>query len=117
MKKSKETIEQYDLQIQDQLQRGFIEEAQTLHKPKGALHYIAHFPEFKDSSTTKMRIVYDDSAKMNQQTASLNDCVYTGPNFLQGLTGMLLKFRVHQIAITAGLHREGIFEDRARQKR
>ena len=104
-KKSKETIKQYDLHIQHQLQRGFIEEVQTFHMPNGVLHYIAHFPVLKDSSTTKMRIVYDASAKMNQQTVSLNDCLYTGSNLLQDLTGVLLKFRVHQIAITADIEK------------
>ena len=58
---------------------------------------MPHFPVFKsDSATTKMRIVYDASAKMSPKSPSLNDCLHTGPNLMQDLTGILLKFRTHK---------------------
>ena len=73
---------------------------------EGKLHYIAHFPLFKDSITTRMRIVYDGSAKTKGPNAvSLNDCSHTGPNLLNDLTAILLRFRVHRIAIIADIEK------------
>ena len=55
-------ISKYNSQLMEQLDLGFIEKVQ---EPTNAtiIHYIPHFPVFKDSATTKMRIVYDASAK------------------------------------------------------
>lgn len=104
-KRGVETLNKYDQQIQDQLQRGFIEKVKDIHIHEGMLHFIAHFPVFKDSLTTRMRIVYDASAKMGRHAVSLNDCLHTGPNLLQDLTGILLKFRIHRIAIIADIEK------------
>ncbi|KAK3745383.1 hypothetical protein QZH41_001421 [Actinostola sp. cb2023] len=99
-------IDKYAKQISEQLKQGFIEKVYDFNKPKGVLHYIPHLPVFKlDSATTKMRIVYDASAKISSKTLSLNDCLYTGPNLLQELSGILLKFRLHKIAFTADIEK------------
>ena len=92
--------------IQDQLQLGFIEKVPDSQSHTGVLHYIPHLPVFKqDSATTKMRIVYDASAKRSDNSLSLNGCLHAGPNLLQGLTGILLKFRVHPIAFVADIEK------------
>ena len=70
------------------------------------MHYIPHFPVFKaDSSTTKMRIVYDASAKKSPTALSLNDCLHTGPNLMQELPKILLTFRINQIAFAADIEK------------
>ena len=67
---------------------------------------MPHFPIFKsDSATTKMRIVYDASARMSPKSPSLNDCLHTGPNLMQDLTGILLKFRTHKKAFSADIEK------------
>ena len=105
-KRSTNALEQYHQQIQDQLKRAFIEKVHDMIAYEGKLHYIAHFPLFKDSITTRMRIVYDGSAKTNGPNAvSLNDCLHTGPNLLNDLTAFLLRFGVHRIAIIADIEK------------
>ena len=52
-----------------------------------------------------MRIVYDASARLSHQALSLNDCLYTGPNLMQNLEGMLAKFRLHKVAFTADIEK------------
>ena len=52
-----------------------------------------------------MRIVYDASAQRSDNSLSLNGCLHAGPNLLQGLTGILLKFRVHPIAFVADIEK------------
>ena len=52
-----------------------------------------------------MRIVYDASAIVSSEALSLNDCLHTGPNLMQDLTGILLKLRTHRIAFTADIEK------------
>ena len=104
-KKDPQLIYKYDKQLLHQLKRGFIEEIEEPTTHEGVLHYIPHFPVFKDSSTTAMRIVYDASARLSHQAPSLNDCLYTGPNLMQNLEGMLAKFRLHKVAFTADIEK------------
>ena len=40
---------------------------------------------------------------MSPQSLSLNDCLHTGPNLMQHLQSMLLKFRLQAVAFTAGI--------------
>ncbi|XP_068755867.1 uncharacterized protein [Montipora capricornis] len=77
-----------------------------MHHHEEIVHYIPHFPVFKeDSATTKMRIVYDALAKQNSNSPSLNDCLHTGENLMQDLTGILLRFRAHNVAFIADIEK------------
>lgn len=105
-KKDPGLIKKYNEQLREQVNLGFIEKVRNLNLHEGILHYIPHFPVFKtDSAATKMRIVYDASARVSSESLSLNDCLHTGPNLLQDLTGILLKFRTHRIAFTADIEK------------
>ena len=103
-KKDPGLIKKYNDQLLEQVNLGFIEKVRNLNLDEGILHYIPHFPVFKtDSATTKMRIVYDASVRVSSEAMSLNDCLYTGPNLMQDLTGILLKFRTNIIAFTVDI--------------
>ena len=105
-RKDPELITKYNEQLLEQLNLGFIEKVQNLDHHEGVLHYMPHFPVFKsDSATTKMRIVYDASARMSPKSPSLNYCLHTGPNLMQDLTGILLKFRTHKKAFSADVEK------------
>ena len=105
-KKDPGLIKKYNEQLLEQVNLGFIEKVRNLNLHEGILHYIPHFPVFKtDSATTKMRIVYDASARVSSEALSLNDCLHTGPNLMQDLTGILLKLRTHRIAFTADIEK------------
>ena len=105
-KKDPGLMMKYNEQLLEQLRLGFIEKVKDLNQQEGILHYMPHFPVFKkDSATTKMRIVYDASARMSTEALSLNDCLHTVPNLMQDLTGILLKFRTHRIAFTADIEK------------
>ncbi|XP_068720450.1 uncharacterized protein [Montipora capricornis] len=52
-----------------------------------------------------MRIVYDASAKQNSNSPSLNDCLHTEENLMQDLTGILLRFRAHNVAFIADIEK------------
>ena len=97
-------LQVYNGIIEEQLRCGFIEKVpgSELSKP---CHYIPHHGVHKDSMTTPLRIVYDCSSREAKHLASLNDCLETGPPFLQQLPPILLRFRTHKFGITADIEK------------
>ena len=73
-------------------------------QPIGETHYIPHHAVIRqDKQTTKLRVVYDASAKVGGP--SLNECLYTGPKFGQNIMDIVLRFRVHNVALTADIEK------------
>ena len=71
----------------------------------GRLHdYLPHHPVIrKDRQTTKVRIVYDASAKC--AGPSLNECLYAGPSLISDISGVLMCFRCHRVALSADIEK------------
>ena len=68
------------------------------------LHYLPHHGVFRhDKQTTKLRVVYDASAITD--SPSLNDCLHTGPNFGQNILEILLRFRMHHVALVGDVEK------------
>lgn len=68
-------------------------------------YYIPHHSVLKESSTTtKLRVVFDASAK-STTGFSLNDCLMVGPQLQDSITGIMLRFRTYQIAFTADIEK------------
>ena len=70
---------EYDKIIQEQINEGIIEKvSETKTSEKGKEFYLPHRPVIRESAeTTKIRIVYNASAKPNKDSASLNECLET----------------------------------------
>ncbi len=72
-----------------------------LHKPPQQVFYMSmHTVHKESSSTTKLRVVFDASAK-SCTGVSLNDLLMVGPTVHPPLLDVLLRFRRHKIALTA----------------
>ena len=86
--------------IKDQLSKGVIEVVENPNEACGntcRINYLPHHAVVRsDKETTKLRIVYDASARDNGP--SLNDCLYMGPKFGQNILEILLRFRIHNVA-------------------
>lgn len=68
-------------------------------------HYLPHHAVFKESSsTTKLRVVFDGSAKTSTGN-SLNDVLSVGPVVQEDLFSILTRFRKHQYVITADIEK------------
>ena len=92
MKNNRELATQYDNVIQDQLRLGVIEKVKP-GSSDSIKHYIPHHAVVNPSkATTKVRVVYDASAKTKQENKSLNDCLYRGPVLLQDLNSFTISF-------------------------
>jgi hypothetical protein len=98
-------LEEYDRVINEQLKTGMIERAEeSTPKSLGKVHYLPHREVVRpEKSTTKLRVVYDASARSNGP--SLNDCLYVGPSLLPLLFDILLRFRLHRIALVADIEK------------
>jgi len=72
-----------------------------LGKPPSETFYLPmHAVRKEHSTTTKVRVVFDASAK-SSSGISLNDTLLVGPTIHPSLTDVLLRFRSHRIALTA----------------
>ena len=93
----------YNGTIEEQLSRSFIEPVPEDNIQEG--HYLPHHPVRKDSSTTPIRVVYDASSKASSGTPSLNDCLLTGEPLLNDLFEILIRFRLHNVAISTDIEK------------
>ena len=82
-------------------------EDQTLEESKLSsrrIHYSPHHTVVRrDCQTTKVRIVYDGSAKNHKDERSLNDCLEVGENYIPHIFKMLTRFRWNSVALTADI--------------
>ena len=74
-----------------------------ISKPPNEIFYFSIHAVYKTSSTTtKVRVVFDASAK-STTGVSLNDCLLVGPTVHSSLIDVLLRFRLHRITITTNI--------------
>ena len=99
-------MKKYDAIIKEQLEKNMIEPLNEDSEEGQVKHYIPHHVVIKpDSETTKLRIVYDASAKSKKSNSSLNDCLYRGPVIMEDLCGLLMRFRIKKIGIIADVEK------------
>ena len=102
---------EYDKIIQDQLQNGIVERVPKSNSETNFLnakgtHYSPHHAVVRrDRETTKVRIVYDGSAKNSKDERSLNDCLHVGDNYIPHIFDMLSKFRWNAVGLTADIEK------------
>lgn len=65
-------------------------------------YYLPHHAVFKESTTTKLRVVFDGSRKTSSGL-SLNDCMMVGPKVQDDLFNIMMRFRLNEIAFTADI--------------
>ena len=100
-----ERLEDYNTIIQEQIESGIVEVVNNPEQVDGErVHYLPHHAVIRqDKETTKMRVVYDASARSDGP--SLNDCLHVGPKFNQRILDILLRFRVHRYALIADIEK------------
>ena len=71
--------------------------------PKTEIFYLPMHGVYKStSSTTKLRVVFDASAR-SQNGVSLNDTLAVGPMLHPPLEQILLKFRTYRVPLTGDI--------------
>ena len=89
--------------IQDQIKTGIVE---RVGGPATGQHefYIPHKAVVRDTAeTTKLRVVYDASARAYSGAPSLNECLNSGPPLQNKLWSALVRSRFHPVAVTGDI--------------
>ena len=95
----------YEEIIEKQLESGIIEAAPE--EPTGErVYYMPHKPVVRNEATsTKVRMVFDASAKPTPNTNSVNDCMFTGPPLQPLLWDILIRARMAPQLILADIQK------------
>jgi hypothetical protein len=95
--------ERYKVEMSTLLVKGYAEEvpAEELSRSDGGVWYLPHHPVLNEKKPDKLRIVFDCAAKW--QGTSLNDNVYQGPDMMNSLVGILMRFRQYPVAVMADI--------------
>ena len=102
LQKDPDLFEKYDEIIKDQLAKGIAEKAPS--EANGKEFYIPHKPVVRESAeSTKVRVVYDASARAYGEAPSLNECLENGPPLQNQLWDILVRNRFNPITLAGDL--------------
>ena len=104
--KNTQHAEKYQRQIEDMVERGVARKltTQEIQDYKGPVHYISHHDVLKaDSKTPPVRIVLNSSA--NYMGHVLDEYWAKGPDLLNNLLGILVRFRENEVAFVGDVKR------------
>ena len=111
LKKKPALLKEYDGIIQEQCKAGIIERVpnEVLKETEvEGVHFSPHHAVVRTSrETTKVRVVYDGSAKSTKDDRSLNynlNLNYS-PNYIPLVFDVLIKFRSNAVALTADIEK------------
>ena len=95
---------EYDAIIREQKECGVVEPADG--PARGVEFYIPHKAVIRETAeTTKLRIVYDASARANPDVPSLNDCMYPGPPLQNKLRDVLIHQRAYPVVVIGDIQK------------
>lgn len=77
----------------------YIELGHMSPSSESGAYFLPHHAVFKASPASKIRVVFDASAKVTSGL-SLNSQLLTGPKLQQDIVDVLLRFRVHEFVFT-----------------
>ena len=100
--------ENYAKTIREDLEKGYLITVPDAHKVEQRSDknwYLPHHPVINPNKPGKVRKVLNSAAKFHG--TSLNKSLLTGPDLLQNLIHVLLRFGQHQFAVSADI--EGMF--------
>lgn len=84
------------------MEKGYLRKVPEAEAPPPEIWYLPHFPIVKmNKSTTKVRVVFDCSAKCNG--ISLNDVIHAGPKLQRELFDVLIRFRHNPVALVCDI--------------
>jgi len=102
LSKQPDVAEEYSKIIDGHLKKGYITKLPPIENDNKTKWYLPHFPVVKKTrSTTKVRIVFDASARYNG--IALNDVIFQGPKLQNNLFDVLLRFRRYPVALACDI--------------
>ena len=94
---------EYEKIIHEQLEQGIVEKAPE-QATGSRVFYMPHKPEVREeTTTTKVRMVFDVSAKPHPLANGVNECMYTGPPLQALLWDIMIRARISTHLLLANL--------------
>ncbi|XP_068756194.1 uncharacterized protein [Montipora capricornis] len=101
LKSKPEVLKHYDEVVKKQLERNIIEPVNWTEQTEvGKVHYSPHREIIRlDKDTTKLRVVYDASAKHHGPS------LHSGPPLTPMIIDLMTRFRANKVALTADIEK------------
>ena len=97
-------LDEYDAVIREQLDEGVVERAPV--EVTGREFFLPHRAVARrNAETTKLRVVYDASARAQEKAPSLNDCLHAGPPLQNKLWSVVVRNRFHPVVVAGDISR------------
>ena len=96
--------DRYEKEIDKLLEKNYAEEvpeSEIESSDSGKIWYLPHHAVISEKKPGKVRVVYDCASQFHGK--SLNDRCFQGPDLVNKLLFVLLRFRLHQYAIQADI--------------
>ncbi|XP_044014016.1 uncharacterized protein LOC122856411 [Aphidius gifuensis] len=95
---------QYNAVLQEYLDLGHMSEVPDEQLQENGFYLPHHAVIKEESQTTKVRVVFDGSAK-GSKGHSLNELLHVGPTIQTDIFSLLLRFRLHQYVLTGDIEK------------
>ncbi|XP_075252013.1 uncharacterized protein LOC142344310 [Convolutriloba macropyga] len=105
--------QRYNQTLQTDLDKNFVKPVEMQAPPPELIWYLPHHAVTNPNKPGKVRRVANAASKFRGK--SLNSNLLTGPDLLNNLVGVLLRFRQHKVAVLSDI--EGIFMQIAKDKK
>ncbi|XP_047500211.1 uncharacterized protein LOC125046476 [Penaeus chinensis] len=99
--RDKELMRRYVKEMEELVRKGYAEKVLDRGAHHGKMWYLPHHPVFNPNKPEKTRIVFDCAAKFNGVT--LNNQIMQGPDMINDLIGILIRFREGRVALSADI--------------
>ncbi|CAG2201460.1 unnamed protein product [Mytilus edulis] len=91
----------YTTTVNEYIEKGYAKEVSNIDSESKRMWYLPHHPVTNVNKPGKVRVVFDCAAKY--QGISLNSKLLQGPDLMNSLVGVLIRFRQGQIALAADI--------------
>ena len=106
LKRALELLKEYSNVIKQQQELGIIVQIEQEPGHDESARYLPHHAVVHPKNrTTKVRVVFDGSAKHGESAVSINNCLEKGPNLVPHLFDVLVKFRGYPVGIAADVEK------------
>ena len=95
--------DKYEEILTDQEKQGIIEKVPDSH-PSGREFYLPHWAVIRDSTeSTKVQIVFDASARVDDKSPSLSDCLETGTSLQNQIWDIRIRNKIQAVTLAGDL--------------
>lgn len=99
---SNETLHKmYTTTVNDYIEKGYAKEVTNIESKSKRLWYLPHHPITNENKPGKVRVVFDCASKY--QGISLNSQLLQGPDLMNSLVGVIIRFRQDKVALAADI--------------